>query len=50
MTQQTETNDMVIALTVKMLITQRAFLLKTQGLMEVDGALVKSQRLTTNFV
>lgn len=41
---------MVIALTVKMLITQCAFLLKTQGLMEVDGAIVIHQRLATNFV
>ena len=50
MTQQAKTNDVVIALTVEVLITQCAFLLKTQGLMEVDGALVKRQRLAANFV
>ena len=50
MTQQTETNDMVITLTVKVLISQCAFLLKTEGLMKVDRALIKRQRLSTNFV
>lgn len=41
---------MVIANTIKVLLTQEAFLLKTKGLMHLDGALVISQSLAIDFM
>ena len=50
MANQAKADDMVIALAIEVLVAQDAFLLKTQGLMKLDGALVVRQRLTIDFV
>lgn len=50
MAQQAKADDMVIALAIEVLVTQDAFLLETEGLMELDGALVIRQRLAIDFV
>ena len=48
--EQSKADDVVITLTIKVLVAQDAFLLKTLRLVEFDGAFVVGQRLPADFV